>query len=54
MDKMVEKTKWRRFRNVDKTQWEGEKKKKKRRIQVNIIRWGQKNINHKFSRQRES
>lgn len=36
--------------------WSGhkEEKKKKKKIQANTIRWGQNNINHKFSRQKET
>lgn len=30
------------------------KEKKRRIIQANTIRWGQNNINHKFSRQKET
>lgn len=50
-DKMVGKKKCTRFRNVVRTK---RKKNKRRKIQANTIRWGQNNINHKFSRQKET
>lgn len=46
-DKMVGEKKHTRFRNVVMTQ-------KEKKIQANTIRWGQNNINHKFSRRKET